>query len=1213
MALLAGALEIQMSMGIARIQDDIRKAQSIVGSGMKSIESSVAMVKNALGALGIGLGVGYFVSLIKGSIDAADHLNDLRKTTDITVEKLAGLKLLAAQTGIDMDGLAKGINKMSVAMGTDPDKFVKLGVTAKGGTEALKQLADIFNLLPDINQRNALSQKIFSKSWAELAPALSEGGKRIGEIIEKGERLSAMTTSMAVNADEFNDQMAELTVTLGATTTKIVADMLPGMNDIAVAMSEAAKEGGLLQVILVAIGGAITNLLGMTERQKVTARLGEIADELKAARKRLEAGTLNPEGSNPHFFSFLIPDIKLGEDALSKLRATIDALEKEKARLAPPAPSAPVISDLQIWDELDAEFAASAKAAAFLDDGAAAKAAAALLKKQEDAYKALIKTIHEKLAVNALELQGGAKLTAGQVLAANAMVELRDGTLKLTEAKKLNLAVELERLITSDKLNAQEKESFDKRAKAEKDFNDLEEKNAAFLYQLGRERDNQLKAADDSIKQMEFETTLITKTNVERETAIYLRQSEINMIDAATIARGREAIAAKHVAEETKSSQVGFWQSVESAGHQAFLSIFDTSKSVLERIRDMLKTHLIDILYQVTIKKWLVNIAVGTSGAGVAQSAFGSTGGSGLSLLSSGASIASFASSAGWLGSAAAGGVPVTSTLGAVASGAGYVGAGSTGMMGTMGSAMAAIPGWGWAALGAAAIGAYILNSGNNEPPPGYRHENWAKLVENSSGFGFATSELPDPNAWAAYNKGANAALNDPTKYDPAVLRSMLGTSFTGAPGTGSEALIAGIMQQLSPAAQAVAVKAAEDLAAAESLAAQRRQLEIALMEVQGKATEALAAKREIELAALDPALRGLQNEIYAQQDMTKAANDAAISVQALADQFAALKSETISAVDAQISASQSVSGTAKAAAEAYRGITQALADAITRIRGGGTAGASGRLDALFGTAQTGDRAALQALPQAANDFLAASLTTSRTSLDYARDQARAINMLSAAGLTAGAAASVQDHIALVADAQLAVLTIIKDQLASPSPDASVLVEQARLLGDISKLSDSQLQQLVLSGGLQSDSLTALVVGNANIVSLLRQFVGMQNQQATSAWNDQFQAYSGGLYSSMKVPGQTFDLAAYGAAISAWRTAHPMPSYAVGTNYVPSTGPAMLHQGERVITAAANDALVVEIRSLRSEVAAMRRDTRKSADTLEGVANGQLSFSTVAA
>lgn len=99
-------------------------------------------------------------------------------------------------------------------------------------------------------------------------------------------------------------------------------------------------------------------------------------------------------------------------------------------------------------------------------------------------------------------------------------------------------------------------------------------------------------------------------------------------------------------------------------------------------------------------------------------------------------------------------------------------------------------------------------------------------------------------------------------------------------------------MQQAVWAAQDMAQAAAE-LAAAEQLAAdaqralasQRRDLEIQLMEAQGNAAGALAARRELELAALDATLRPLQMAIYAALDLAAASD---VLAQAQADAAAA-------------------------------------------------------------------------------------------------------------------------------------------------------------------------------------------------------------------------------------------------------------------------------------------------------------------------------------
>jgi len=59
------------------------------------------------------------------------------------------------------------------------------------------------------------------------------------------------------------------------------------------------------------------------------------------------------------------------------------------------------------------------------------------------------------------------------------------------------------------------------------------------------------------------------------------------------------------------------WESIDSTAHDTFVSIFDSGKSAFDRLRDTLKNGLLDLLYQMTIKKWIFNIGASVTGAGM--------------------------------------------------------------------------------------------------------------------------------------------------------------------------------------------------------------------------------------------------------------------------------------------------------------------------------------------------------------------------------------------------------------------------------------------------------------------------------------------------------------------------------------------------------------------------------------------------------------------
>jgi hypothetical protein len=130
-------------------------------------------------------------------------------------------------------------------------------------------------------------------------------------------------------------------------------------------------------------------------------------------------------------------------------------------------------------------------------------------------------------------------------------------------------------------------------------------------------------------------------------------------------------------------AQRRMWESVEQTAHDTFISIFDSGKSAFDRLRDALKNGLLDLLYQMTIRKWIFNIgaAVSISGAGgVAQAAGTGAAGAAGGTIAGGAIGGIFG--AGGLGGsllAGAGWLTGSSTLGGSLSAAGsLIGTGST-------------------------------------------------------------------------------------------------------------------------------------------------------------------------------------------------------------------------------------------------------------------------------------------------------------------------------------------------------------------------------------------------------------------------------------------------------------------------------------------------------------------------------------------------------
>lgn len=569
-----------------------------------------------------------------------------------------------------------------------------------------------------------------------------------------------------------------------------------------------------------------------------------------------------------------------------------------------------------------------------------------------------------------------------------------------------------------------------------------------------------------------------------------------------------DGITARQVAERDwlAGSRAGFMEYVDNATNAA-LQAKNAITSGLKLMEDSLFTFLRhgtlgfkdfvstvkDMLARLAAQQITVQIvgALGMSGAAGAAGAAGSSGMSGLSMVSS-ASGANTLS--GWLGgpsvsmsnlfggqaaanAAMASGYGASSATGAMVGGAsatlsaseaaslGYAAveggsvAVSGGMMAGASAALAAIPVWGWIAL---AVMAVLASSGGGGPKT--QQVLWDQA---NAGVGNNNITSQDPAFYAAA-----AAFSDKIRgsYSRAQLdaANLSGLSVEGAPGDNPMDLLANIQKRVLEALGPVGdltkatenlAKAAADAAEAEkaaalasALALERRGLEIRLMDAQGDAAGALAARRQDETAAINEANRAILAQIYAAEDLATAAKAAADAELQAAQAAAALANERrgleIRLMQAQGDAAgvlaaqraDELAGTndlnkellrqiyaaedaAKAAdeltvsqnnmqaelqksADAFNQFAKSIQDTIDQLRGGDLstlspiqklAEARTQLDTAFSGALSGNAEALTKLPQAATSFLTASRAYNASSSAYAMDFDQVMSFLARA------------------------------------------------------------------------------------------------------------------------------------------------------------------------------------------------------------------------
>ena len=960
-------------------------AEDKTAAGIESAKNSVSRLTAAYSALfeviAGAVSIDMFVGMIKQTIDAADRLNDLSQSLGINLRELSKYQLATAQSGTSLEALGKGIKGITKAFSENGDELRAAGISAKNADGMIRQVAEIFAQMPDGIEKTTLATKLFGKSGMELIPMLNMGAAGLDEAAEKSAKYAAVMAVLAPQSDKFKDTLAELAMASKVASMSLISDALPAMQRIAAAMAIAAHESGNLKAAWMGWDRFVTE--GLNGWGKTLhlfwARTNAYLDDAAAKMMRFLGASK--------------------EAAMFSNSANEYKLEMARILESNPAttPQAPKQLDTTAWMAKYKELMAAL-------GGDKSKEIA----DNDSAYRNLVKTLKDKLLVDQEQTEVNRLNIALEALSA-----------KQREAITPARATELKGLAEKVDLNKRLKETMENNAKNYEAQNKMEVEAA----QAQAEYENKLGATiitkSDAILQMEFETKLIGLTNEQREKAIALRELETSGIDKESwaytnlIERMNAAIGAKFAAQKAdelrKQSLDEFnslWSAVERTGKDVFTHVFSDGKTAFEGIGKAIKASVIDLLYQITAKKWIVSIGTsiaGSMGLSTAASA-ASTASTGSSLLSGGLmlgnlgasqTMADFGNFFGSVGSVAESGA-------------------SFGVMDAISGFAMANP---WTAAAAAVLALYSTGAldgifGGNERTA---TPQMAGLGSNSTisraGFagqqwtasGSSPTDLWAGSVWeplpAQYLTGFNNAVKAvfdgmETQAKAAGLSVDSLASLTvnmGATGYGVQkdletALLAtsdAIAENLMPNIRSLQVngeslaqtfarvttatiqaKTAEDARLA-ALATQQRSLEIALMEAQGDAAGALAAKREDELKALDASLKPLQEQIYAAQDLAKANEDAA-----KAQQDAAAAAQDVTRAQEEMVAS--MRETLSALVSQGQGIHNFL-------RGLGATGATGSLDTTraayledLAAARAGNADAYQRITQSAGDYIKA-------------------------------------------------------------------------------------------------------------------------------------------------------------------------------------------------------------------------------------------------
>jgi hypothetical protein len=581
------------------------------------------------------VGAGAFASWIRGAIDAADETSKLAQKIGVAVPQIAGLQLAFRQSGIDAGALQSSMSKLSVAIAGGNDAFVAMNIstknadgTLKGTRQILGEVADKFKDYEDGAGKTALAVQLFGKAGADLIPLLNGGSEALDEFDAMAKKLGlTLDEDTAKRAEKFNDTLDLMGQGFKGISMQVAAQLLPTLEGLADQFFSAMTEGDRLKKIgdalatglkalyvvgiaLVGVFEAVGDTIYTFGKQAIAVMKGDFSGAIKAGNDYAADLKKNWTGSLDAIDKAWNAN---GSTAVSTMTATAAAFKKQ----------APVVNE-------------------------ETKKMAVESAKLEAAYQKLIHSIEDKTEVMVAEASGTGKLTEGQKLALKTMQDLQNGTLKLTDAQKQNLAATLKLMLETENKIAVDKDLAETQLKAIKLSEQLvatQQKETASLFEGNsklREQNDVLRLGETAVRAREVAVLRATATDLEFSAATFegneelAKQARLLRERADLLEEGTVLKEAKASADEWKKTSESIETNLTDALMRGFESGKDFGKNLADTLVNMFNTLVLRPIIQ-PIAQGAANVLLSAMGMALPGSA--SAGGVGTSGMMQGLSL----------------------------------------------------------------------------------------------------------------------------------------------------------------------------------------------------------------------------------------------------------------------------------------------------------------------------------------------------------------------------------------------------------------------------------------------------------------------------------------------------------------------------------------------------------------------------------------------
>lgn len=256
----------------------IASLAGVVGGKFNSMGKAFAYVGGTAAAAG-GLllaTAGAAVAIAVHASEAAARLYELSQSTGVATHDLSGLSIVAQLAGVNMETLAKGLERLSKnaltaveAPKTAGKAWQTLGFTTQevsnllhGSTsDMFGAVADKFSAMKDGAEKTALAMQLFGRAGAELIPMLNAGSTAMKYWIDYGTKVGAVLSDEdAANAKAFTQELLKLHLIFEGLENRLMTALLPALDHITAAFATLIGNGPAVQGFGKMVGDAMIDV-----------------------------------------------------------------------------------------------------------------------------------------------------------------------------------------------------------------------------------------------------------------------------------------------------------------------------------------------------------------------------------------------------------------------------------------------------------------------------------------------------------------------------------------------------------------------------------------------------------------------------------------------------------------------------------------------------------------------------------------------------------------------------------------------------------------------------------------------------------------------------------------------------------------------------------------------------------------------------------------